>query len=176
MNLRKLFWFIRTKVLWFRFGYLGKRSYLGRPLYISSTKRLFIGDSVRIYPGMRAELVGESARISFDGDISIGQNLHIVSYNDNLKVGRGVTISGNVFISNVDHEYSEIGVPVLKQSLISRETIIGDNCFIGYGAMILPGTKLGRQCVVGANAVVKGEFEDYSVIVGVPGKVIKKIN
>lgn len=57
MNLRKLFWFIRTKVLWFRFGYLGKRSYLGRPLYISSTKRLFIGDSVRIYPGMRAELI-----------------------------------------------------------------------------------------------------------------------
>lgn len=87
-----------------------------------------------------------------------------------------MTISGNVFISNVDREYSEIGVPVLKQSLISRETIIGDNCFIGYGAMILPGTKLGRQCVVGANAVVKGEFEDYSVIVGVPGKVIKKIN
>jgi acetyltransferase-like isoleucine patch superfamily enzyme len=175
MNFKKIFWFIRTKMLRFRFGYLGRHSYIGSPLYISDSKRIFVGESVRIYPGMRAELVGKSAKISFDSDISIGQNFHIVSYNDNLKIGKGVTISGNVFISNVDHGYQKIGVPVLKQDLISRNTTIGENCFIGYGVTILPGTKLGKQCIVGANSVVKGEFEDYSVIVGVPGKTIKKI-
>ena len=44
------------------------------------------------------------------------------------------------------------------------------------GAAIMPGTVLGKQCVVGANSVVKGTFPDYCVIVGSPAKIVKKYN
>ena len=48
--------------------------------------------------------------------------------------------------------------------------------FIGYGAAIQAGTILGRHCIVGTNAVVRGIYDDYSVIVGVPARVVKKYN
>lgn len=60
--------------------------------------------------------------------------------------------------------------------MIVRETSIGDGCFIGYGAAIQAGTKLGQHCVVGASAVVRGKFPDYCVIVGNPAHVVKKYN
>lgn len=98
---------------------------------------------------MRAELVQPGARIVIKDNVSIGQNLHIVCYQGELIIGSGCTISGNVFISNVDHHYTLPSVPVMDQPLEYKETIIGQNCFIGYGALILPGTKLGKQCIVG---------------------------
>ena len=65
---------------------------------------------------------------------------------------------------------------MLKQKLILKKTEIGENCFLGYGAVIQPGTVLGKQCIVGSNAVVSGTFEDYSVIVGAPARVVKRYN
>ena len=48
------------------------------------------------------------------------------------------------------------------------------DAFLGYGVSILAGTILGKHCVVGTGTVLKGQYPDYSVIVGVPGKVIKQ--
>ena len=57
----------------------------------------------------------------------------------------------------------------------SKPIKIGKNCFIGCNAIILKGTELGDGCVVGAGAVVSGKFEAGSVIVGNPGRVIRKL-
>src|SRR5690606_31540824 len=85
-------------------------------------------------------------------------------------------ILANVFITNIDHEYTEIGVHVVKQRIDVKETKIGENCFIGMGAAIMAGTVLGKQCVVGTNSVVKGIFPDYCVIAGSPAKIVKMYN
>lgn len=53
---------------------------------------------------------------------------------------------------------------------------IGDNVFVGAGAIILPQTRIGNYCIIGAGAVVKGTIPDYSVVVGNPCKRIKSIN
>lgn len=90
-----------------------------------------------------------------------------------MSIGRNTTISGNVFVSNVNHRYTELDVHILDQDMEERETVIGENCFIGYGAVIMSGTKLGKQCIVGANSVVNGIFPDRCVIVGAPGRVVK---
>lgn len=176
MNATKAKWYIRTILTKWRYGKVGGHSYIGRSIFIQRPEKLFIGSDVRIYPGMRAEMTTEKATITIGDNVSIGQNFHVVSYDRELLIGANTTISANVFISNVNHDYHAIDVHSLKQEMIVRTTAIGEYCFIGYGAVILPGTKLGRQCIVGANSVVNGEFPDYCVIAGNPAKAIKKYN
>lgn len=171
----KIFWFLRGLLYKPFFGKFGLPSYIGKPVIISNFKRIFIEKKVRIFPGARIEVVDKSSSIIFEENISIGQNLHIISGgNERLVIGKNTTISANVFITNIDHNYMEIDRHILDQELIAKETRIGENCFIGYSAVIQAGTILGKQCIVGANAVVKGTFPDYCVIVGVPAKIVKR--
>lgn len=176
MNAVKILWSIRAVLYRFKFGSMGLPSYIGRPTYVSSCKKIIFGKRCRIYPGLRAELVGDVARITVGDNVSIGQNFHVVSYNDNLDIGNNVTISGNVLITNCDHDYKKIGIHILEQELIPQKTEIGEGCFIGYGAVLQAGTILGKQCIVGANSVVRGKFPDYSVIVGAPAHIVKQYN
>lgn len=171
----KLYWFCKT-LFWRLFlKKIGLFSYFSSPVYISGGKRISIGNKVRIFPGARME-THHDGTIIFEDNISVGQGLHIISSGIPLIVKRDTTLSGNVFITNIDHDYKEIGVHILRQEYIVSKTEIGENCFIGYGAAIQAGTILGKQCVVGANSVVKGIFPDYSVIVGAPARVVKRYN
>ncbi len=55
----------------------------------------------------------------------------------------------------------------------SQPVSIGNDCWLGANAVILPGVNLGTGCVIGANAVVTRSFPEYSVIGGVPAKLLK---
>lgn len=168
----KLFWILRALCYKFIFGTIKMPSYIGKPIYLHRVKNCFIGKRVRIYPGLRME-THHAGSIEIEENVAIGQNFHVTSASK-LIIRKNTTISGNVFITNIDHEYSEINRHILEQKYLVKETEIGENCFIGYGAAIQAGTKLGKQCIVGANSVVRGEFPDYCVIVGAPAKIIKK--
>ena len=174
MNITKAIWYIMTLLTKWKYGKVGRRSYVGPSIFIQRPERLFIGSDVRIYPGMRAEMTKKKARIFIGDNVSIGQNFHVVSYDRELHIGSNTTLSANVFISNVNHDYHVIDVHSLDQEMIVKDTVIGEYCFVGYGAVILPGTRLGRQCIVGANSVVIGEFPDYCVIAGNPARIIRK--
>ena len=169
----KIFWILRGLIYKPFFGKFGLPSYIGKPVFIGNFKRIFIGKRVRIFPGARIEVIGDDASIVFEENISIGQNLHITSASQ-LVIGKNTTILESVMITNIDHDYQEIDKHILEQKHIITETKIGENCFIGYGAVIQAGTILGKQCIVGANAVVRGTFPDYSVIVGVPARIVKR--
>ena len=172
--IHKIFWIIRGLMYKPFFGKYCLPSYIGKPIYISNFKKIFIKKRVRIFPNARIEVVGNDASIVFEDNISIGQNLHIISGNNlELRICKNTTISANVFITNIEHAYHDIGTHILEQKLISNNTIIGENCFIGYGAVIQAGTILGKQCIVGANSVVRGIFPAYSVIVGAPARIVK---
>lgn len=169
----KFFWALRAFLFIPFFGKIQMPSYIGKPIIIKGSKKIFIGKYVRIFPHVRMEVHGNDGMIEIKEDVSIGQNVHITS-SSNLIIGKSTTILANVFITNIDHDYKEIGVHILKQRHIIKETSIGENCFIGIGACIQAGTILGNQCVVGANSVVKGVYPDYSVIVGIPARIVKR--
>ncbi|MGK6352541.1 DapH/DapD/GlmU-related protein [Parapedobacter sp. DT-150] len=170
----KLIWFLRALLYRPFFGELKWPSYLGKPVYIKGAKNIFVGKRVRIYPQIRLE-THYNGRINIKDNVGIAQNVHITSMGD-LEIGEGTTILANVFITNIIHSYKEVDIPILNQPMILAETTIGKNCFIGIGASIQAGTRLGNQCIVGANSVVKGEFPNYCVLVGVPAKIIKQYN
>lgn len=176
LNFVKYFWALRAVAYKLRFGKIGRLSYIGKPIILEGIKRVNIGNKVRIYPGVRMEVYGENGKITIEDNVSIGQNFHVTSSSSELVIGKDTTISGNVFVTNIDHDYRQIDVHILKQEYLISETKIGQNCFIGYGVAIQAGTILGKQCIVGANSVVRGNFPDYSVIVGAPAKVVKRYN
>lgn len=170
----KLFWAFRALLYSPFFGKFGMPSYLGKPIFLKGIRNVFIGKKVRIFPNLRME-TQDGGTINIQDDVVISQNVQITSAG-NLEIGKSSLILANVFITNIDHDYSEIGKHVVKQKIFVKETKIGENCFIGIGAAIMAGTILGKQCIVGANSVVRGSFPDYCVIVGSPGKIVKRYN
>lgn len=54
--------------------------------------------------------------------------------------------------------------------MLFKSVSIEENTFIGAGAIILPGTRIGKHCIIGAGAVIKGVIEDYSILIGNPAK------
>lgn len=98
-----------------------------------------------------------------------------------LTINPGVVISVNAIILTHDwsflHRYSARCIAPLNkteefENQAFRAIFIGTHSFIGAGAIVLPGTNIGNYCIIGAGAVVKGNIEDYSIIVGNPGKKI----
>lgn len=171
----KFAWASRALINKMFYGHIGKFSYMGKPCFVEGRRRIRIGNRTRIFPGIRMEAIG-SGSIEIGNNVAIEQNCHITSSGSLLRIGNDVTILANTFITNLDHSYDDISKSILDQGCILRETCIGDGCFIGYGAAIQAGTKLGKHCIVGTNSVVRGEYPDYCVIVGAPAKVVKRFN
>ena len=169
----KYFWAARAIVYKLFLGKVGNLTYIGKPTFIEGCKRIYIGSRVRIFPGIRMEAIGTGS-IEIGDNVALEQNVHIISAGRCLKIESNVTVSANVFITNLDHEYEDITKSVLEQNHIEKKTKIGEGCFIGYGVIIQAGTILGKHCVVGSNSVVRGEFPDYCVIVGAPGRIVKR--
>jgi acetyltransferase-like isoleucine patch superfamily enzyme len=90
--------------------------------------------------------------------------------------GKDLVISSNVRL--MTHDYSPacalraIGQVEKSESFALRGITVGNNCFIGYGSILLPGTTLGDNVIVGAGTVVRGSVPSDSIIVGNPHQVI----
>ena len=124
----KFFWILRAILYKPFFGKFGVVSYMGRPLFIKGSRKIFIGKNVRIFPNFRIE-THKNGKIVIEDNVAIGQNVHITSASD-LIIGTNSTILANTFITNIDHEYEQIGRHILDQPMKIRETKIGENCFL----------------------------------------------
>lgn len=92
-------------------------------------------------------------------------------------IGDYVLTAPNVHITDRNHEYRNISVPIIKQGWFSRgPVVIESGCWIGTNAVIIGPVHIGKNSVVGANTVITKDIPDYSVAVGNPAKVIKRYN
>ncbi len=120
--------------------------------------------------------------------VSVGRNsygeLNVVSFNDNtrLTIGNYVSIGQKVtFLLDVEHNTNTVSTYPFKAKIIQAgdeasskgDIVIDDDVWIGYGATILSGVHIRQGAVVAAGAVVCKDVEPYSVIGGVPAKIIK---
>ncbi|MDE9461687.1 acyltransferase [Xenorhabdus bovienii] len=110
----------------------------------------------------------------------LSDNVHIscVQY---ISIGAQTLIGSNVYIG--DHSHGTLSINKMDLSIPPYQRVLGDvrpinigkNVWIGNGAVILAGTNICDGCVVGANAVVKGEFKYPCIIAGVPAKNVKNL-
>lgn len=89
-------------------------------------------------------------------------------------IENNVLIADRVFISDADHNYENIEVPIRFQGdRFKGEVRLREGCWLGVGVVILPGVTVGKNAVVGANSVVTKDVPDYAVVGGVPAKILK---
>lgn len=106
---------------------------------------------------------------------SLGVSNHIAAVRK-VVLGKYVLTANNVYISDNIHEYENINIPIMKQPVrFKSEVSIGDGTWVGENACII-GATVGKNCVIGANAVVTKNIPDFSVAVGNPARVIKHFN
>jgi carbonic anhydrase/acetyltransferase-like protein (isoleucine patch superfamily) len=103
---------------------------------------------------------------------SIGRGNHLVAHRS-VQLGDDVITGPNCYVTDQNHVYADPTVPVGQQWPAEDPVAIGSGSWIGAGAIILPGTTLGRNTVVGAGAVVRGTFPDHAVLAGVPARVVR---
>jgi acetyltransferase-like isoleucine patch superfamily enzyme len=108
--------------------------------------------------------VGHYGLLDGIGGILIGKGVNIASHSCIYTHSSqdAIRLMGNKFID----------VPASERlGYIIQGVEIGEYTFIGTSCVILPGTKIGKGCIVGAGSVVKGNFPDYSILVGNPAKI-----
>ena len=145
----------------YSFGSGKLRSLCAKKMFASCGKNVNVEHGAFFGGGREIEIgnnsaVGLNARIS--GPLTIG---------DDVMMGPGVSI----YTQN--HETENIYKPMRLQTAPKLKVTIGNDCWIGANAVILPGVTIGNGVIVGAGAVVTRDVPDFAVVGGVPAKVIK---
>ncbi|MBN6030072.1 acyltransferase [Pantoea ananatis] len=140
----------------------------------TSINNLILGDNVKI--AKRCSIFGSKQNILEIGkDTYVGMNTILNGYSAKLKIGSNVSIAQNV---NIMTDSGPNASPVLQKiyPIIKKEITINDHCWIGASVIVMPGVTLGKYCVVAANSFVDKSFDDFSIIGGTPARLLKKID
>jgi carbonic anhydrase/acetyltransferase-like protein (isoleucine patch superfamily) len=129
--------------------------------------------SVGMAPGQPLPPSAVSPVLRIGDRCSIGRGNHLVAHRS-VVLGDDVMTGPNCYVTDQNHVYADPTVPVGQQWPAEDPVAIGPGSWIGAGAVILPGTRLGRNTVVGAGAVVRGEFPDHAVLAGVPARLVRR--
>jgi carbonic anhydrase/acetyltransferase-like protein (isoleucine patch superfamily) len=129
--------------------------------------------SVGMAPGQPLPVGATSPILRIGDRCSIGRGSHLVAHRS-LVVGDDVITGPSCYLTDQNHVYADPEVPIGQQWPAEDPVEVGSGSWLGAGCVLLPGTRLGRNTVVAAGAVVRGEFPDHAVLAGVPAKLVRR--
>jgi acetyltransferase-like isoleucine patch superfamily enzyme len=142
--------------------------------YIAIGERTLIGPHVSLSAGMaEGQDLGPVPVVVIGARCNIGRGSHIVGHRS-IEIGDDVTTGPYVYITDQNHVYADVDVPITRQWPSDDPVRIGAGSWIGAGAVILPGTDLGAHVVVAAGSVVRGQFPDNCVVAGAPAVIVRR--
>jgi acetyltransferase-like isoleucine patch superfamily enzyme len=134
-------------------------------------KLKYLGNNSRIY---FAHIV-EPYNVSIGHHVYINRNCDIITTGSNVTIGNFVMIGPNVTFIAQNHDVSNWKIPMIFSSSYSKGNIfIEDDVWIGANCTILAGVTIHRGSVIAAGAVVTKDVDSFTIVGGVPAKVIKK--
>jgi acetyltransferase-like isoleucine patch superfamily enzyme len=178
------------------FGHIGRNVTFGRNITIRHPHKIKIGDNCIIDENCVLDAKGnDQLGIEMGNDCVLSRNNILSCKGGHIKLGDGTNIAQNslvhsesavilgkntlvasyvYFVGGGNHDFSRTDVPVIQQPSLSRGGIlIEDNCWFGAGVIVLDGSKIGRDCVIAAGAVVNSDLPAYSIAVGMPARVLR---
>ena len=164
-----------------QFKQFGKGSLLAPGVRLIKSKYVSIGNYTSIMSHCIIETypTGNALPQLEIGDyVSLGEYSHITCANK-ITIGNGVLTGRFVLITDNSHGNSTKDVadiaPLAREVQSNGPVHIGDNVWIGDKVTILPNVTIGKGCIIAANAVVTKDVPEYSVVAGIPAKIIKTI-
>ena len=154
------------------------------PFDVRNKANIDLGHNLTTGVGCRIEAFSNNKNVvlKFGNNIQINDYVHITAM-ESVIIGNNVLLASKIFISDCSHgSYSNNEndsnpdtLPV-DRPLFSKPIIIEDNVWIGQNVSILANVKIGKNSIVGANSVVTKSIPDFSIAVGTPARVIKRVN
>jgi acetyltransferase-like isoleucine patch superfamily enzyme len=147
---------------------------------------VFFGRQLEIQIARGAEVrfgrfvwIGDGSKIRcHEGEVEIGaktvmgQECTISAYR-RVRIGEQCVIADRAMFIDFDHGVVEVERPIRVQGIYMRDVEVGSNVWIGYGACILRGVRVGDNSIVGTNSVVTKDVPANAVVAGIPARVIR---
>ena len=142
------------------------------------------GLELQVAPGARIEFgrfvwLGDGTKLRcHEGTVEIGaktvlgQECTISAY-QRVRIGEQCVIADRAMFIDFDHGVVEVERPIRSQGIYKRDVEVGSNVWIGYGACILRGVRVGDNAIVGTNSVVTKDVPANAVVAGIPARVIR---
>jgi acetyltransferase-like isoleucine patch superfamily enzyme len=141
-----------------------------------SRQGVALGDNVSISRGTVIKATGVLTRLGLGCEIGANSNLGHFSF---IGAAGGITIGQNVLIGQrvsfhaEDHVFDRADLPIKAQGVMQKGIVVEDDCWLGTGAIFLDGVRVGRGSVIAAGSVVTKDVAAYSVMAGVPARLIR---
>jgi acetyltransferase-like isoleucine patch superfamily enzyme len=181
----------RNRMLNWRYARLGWR-YLWRRLLTSAGRRwrtdgfVFFGRGLEIeisprgrvdfgrfvWLGDRTKIRCHEGLVEIGAKTVIGQECTISAY-QHVRIGEQCVIADRAMFIDFDHGVVEVERPIRLQGIYKRDVEVGSNVWIGYGACILRGVRIGDNAVIGTNSVVTKDVPANAVVGGIPARVLR---
>lgn len=159
---------LRFLLFQWKFEKAGRRCGLGRHVRVLGKTIVLLGDRVTIR---------SFVNLAGNGTIKIGNRTTINEYCAitavrQVVVGSDCMFGPGVTVLDVDHEFADLEKPMAQQGYRTESVTIGNDVWLGTGAVVLRGVTIGDGAVVGANSVVTKDVQPYEIVGGVPAKTI----
>jgi acetyltransferase-like isoleucine patch superfamily enzyme len=146
--------------------------FLGRrlELQIARRGRVLFGGFVWIGDGTKIRC--HEGVVEIGAKTVLGQECTISAY-QRVRIGEQCVIADRAMFIDFDHGVVEVERPIRKQGIYKRDVEVGSNVWVGYGACILRGVRVGDNSIVGTNSVVTKDVPANAVVAGIPARVIR---
>ncbi len=124
-------------------------------------------------------LLGRDTEVQGSGVLIFGLNSYcgsrcIFGVNERVEIGDNVMLASHVTIRDTDHAFGDTDIPMLQQGIETAPVRIGNNVWIGHGAIILKGVNIADGVVVAAGSVVTRDVGINEIVGGVPARLLKR--
>jgi acetyltransferase-like isoleucine patch superfamily enzyme len=152
---------------------LGRGVDIGRrvELRITSGGTIVIDDGVAIERDVLIHAEGGTVHLGRHG--FIGRGSQIVAL-ERVTIGRDALIAAGVVIRDSDHRFDDTSRPIREQGHNISPIRVGADVWLGANVVVTAGSTVGDGCVIGANAVVRGDIPPGAVAGGIPARIIKQ--
>jgi maltose O-acetyltransferase len=133
--------------------------------------RLFLGHVGRDVIFLGSVRIAGMRGIRLGNHISVNKGC-VLDGTGGLVIGNYVMMAEGSCIYSAQHRFDKLDTPMMLQGYEKSETIIEDDVWLGVRSVILPGVKVARGSIIAAGAVVTKDVPEYSIVAGVPAKVI----